>query len=344
MVKEMLQAIMLKPGEIIYKKVDKPVPGENEVLIKIKKIGICGSDIHVFHGVHPYTSYPIVQGHEVSGIIENIGSLVSGFTVGDKVILVPQVVCGECYPCRNNLYHICDSLKVMGFQTDGAAQEYVAIDKKMLLKIPENLSYEEGAMIEPVAVAVHAITRGDEVLNNKVVILGAGPIGNLVGQVAKGLGAYSVMITDISDFRLKIAKECGIDFTINSQRENLNDSILKNFGNDKTDIIFECVGSEETISQAISLARKGSKIIVVGVFGKKQCVDMGLVQDRELSLIGTLMYQKIDFVKAVELVGSGKIQLKRLISNEFPFLQYLNAYKYIIEKKDKVMKVMVSLD
>ncbi len=343
MVNYMLQAVMEKPGEIAYREISKPATGKNEVLIKIKEIGICGSDIHVFHGTHPYTSYPIVQGHEVSGIVEEIGGSVSDFKIGDKVILMPQVVCGECYPCRNNLYHICDSLKVMGFQTDGTAQEYIAIDENMLLKIPKNISFKEGAMIEPVAVAVHAVTRGDKLFNKKVIVLGAGTIGNLVGQVSKGLGASMVMITDISDFRLKIAKECGLDFAINSKTENLNNSILKNFGKDKADIIFECVGCEETISQAISGARKGSKIIVVGVFGEKPCVDIGLVQDRELSLIGTLMYQKTDFLKAIELVEKGKLHLKKLISDEFPFLKYLEAYKYIIEKKDKVMKVMVSL-
>lgn len=344
MVKEMLQAIMLKPGEIIYKKVDKPVPGENEVLIKIKKIGICGSDIHVFHGVHPYTSYPIVQGHEVSGIIEELGSLVDCFRIGEKVILIPQVTCGKCYPCRHGMYHICDELKVMGFQTNGAAQEYISINKEMILKIPESLSFDEGAMIEPAAVAVHAISRGGEISGKKVLVLGAGPIGNLVSQAAKGLGATHVMITDLSEFRLNIAKECGIDFVLNPKKEKLSNAIFDNFRKDRADIIFECVGIQETISQAISVARKGSKIIIVGVYGKKPLVDLGLVQDRELSLIGTLMYQKDDFLRAIELTGNGKLQLKKLITNEFPFLSYLDAYKYILEKKDRAMKVIVSFD
>jgi len=335
---------MVKPGKIIYKEIEKPIPKKNEVLIKVKKIGICGSDMHVFHGVHPYTDYPIVQGHEVSGIIEEKGSLVYDYHLKEKVILMPQVTCGKCYPCRHGMYHICDELKVMGFQTNGAAQEYISVDKEMILKIPESLSFDEGAMIEPAAVATHAIGRGGEVSGKKILILGAGPIGNLVGQVAKSLGASQVMITDLSEFRLNIARGCGIDFAINSKNEELNDTIIENFGKDKADIIFECVGIQETISQAISVARKGSKIIIVGVYGKKPIVDLGLVQDRELSLIGTLMYQKNDFLRAIELTANGKLLLKKLITSEFPFSKYLNAYEYILKKKDKVMKAMISLE
>jgi len=343
--KNMLQSVMVKPGEIIFRKIDKPEPAKNEALVKVKKIGICGSDMHVFHGMHPYTSYPIVQGHEISGIVESVGSDVKDFIPGDKVILMPQVVCGQCYPCRNNLYHICDFLKVMGFQTNGAAQEFIAIDEKMLLKISKNLSFEEGAMIEPVAVAVHAILRGEvNIADKDVIVLGAGPIGNLVGQVAKGLRASKVLITDISDYRLSVAKECSLDFVINVSKQNLEEAIINNFGKDKADIIFECVGSEDTISQAINIARKGSNIIVVGVFGEKPCIDVGLVQDRELKLVGTLMYQKDDFIKAIDLVKMEKIQLKNLISNEFPFIEYMNAYRYIISQKDRVMKVLISLN
>ncbi len=337
----MLQAIMVKPGKIIFKEIEKPKPKKNEVLVKVERIGICGSDIHVFKGLHPYTDYPIVQGHEASGVIEEVGSQVKESSMGDKIILLPQVTCGKCYPCRNGMYHICNDLKVMGFQTNGIAQEYIALSEEMVLKISEDLTYDEGAMMEPTAVAIHAISRAGNISNKKVLVLGAGPIGNLVSQVAKGLGASKVMITDRSDFRLNIAKDCNIDFTINPEREDLHKAIIENFGEDGVDIIFECVGIQDTISQAISVARKGSKIIVVGVYGKKPIVDLGLVQDRELSLIGTLMYQKNDFLSAIKLTENGRLQLKKLITDEFPFSKFLEAYDYILEKNDKVMKVMI---
>jgi len=128
----MLQAVMVKPGKIEYREVKKPKPEDDEVLIKIKRIGICGSDIHVFHGLHPYTSYPVVQGHEVSGEIAETGTLVKKFLPGDKVTFMPQMTCGECYPCKHGMYHICDSLKVMGFQTGGAAQEYFIVPENMI--------------------------------------------------------------------------------------------------------------------------------------------------------------------------------------------------------------------
>lgn len=340
----MLQAVMVEAGKIEFGQVEKPKPEDHEVLIKIKRIGICGSDIHVFHGLHPYTNYPVVQGHEVSGKIAETGTLTRRFSIGDRVTFMPQVTCGKCYPCQHGMYHICNSLKVMGFQTGGAAQEYFAVPENMVLKLPDTLSLEEGAMIEPVSVAVHALGRGGDVSGKKILVLGAGPIGNLVGQVAKGLGANAVMSTDLSDFRLDIAKQCGIDFTINPKTENLEKAVLNNFGPDRADMTLECVGVESTISQAVSLARKGTTIVVVGVFGKKPVIDLGLVQDRELSMVGTLMYQKRDYIKAIELAGSDKLMLKNLITNTFSFSGYMDAYHYIEKKKDRAMKVMITLN
>ncbi len=206
------------------------------------------------------------------------------------------------------------------------------------------MSYDAGAMIEPVSVAVHALRRaGEELAGKQVLVLGAGPIGNLVGQVAKGFGAKAVMNGDLSDFRLEKAKACGIDFTVNPEKEDLNAAILRDFGPDKADLIMECVGIEPTVTSAITCARKGTKIVIVGVFGEKPKVDLGLVQDRELSLIGTLMYQKKDYEKAVELAEAGKLCLEPLITDTFPFQSYLDAYEYIEKAKDRAMKVIINV-
>ncbi|NQT67820.1 MAG: alcohol dehydrogenase catalytic domain-containing protein [Actinobacteria bacterium] len=340
----MLQAIMTKPGVIVYKEIEKPKPKGNEVLIKIKRIGICGSDIHVYHGTHPFTDYPIVQGHEVYGEISDIGHLVKDFSIGDKVTIMPQVTCGECYNCKNGKYNICDSLKVMGFQINGAAQDYYAVPDKLVIKLSENILPEEGAMIEPTAVAVHALKRGGSVKGKNILVLGSGTIGNLVGQVAKGLGAKKVINSDIIEFRLNIAKQCGIDLTINPMKYNLEKAIIKEFGENKADMILECVGAETTVSQAISYARKGTNIIIVGVFSQKPKIDMSLIQDRELNIIGTLMYQKDDYLKAIELIEEGKLLLKNLVTKIFPFLEYQNAYRYIEKKNGLAMKVMVTFN
>ncbi|UCF97544.1 MAG: alcohol dehydrogenase catalytic domain-containing protein [Spirochaetaceae bacterium] len=344
----MKQALMIAPGKIEFRDVDKPTIQSDEVLIQIKRIGICGSDIHVYHGMHPYTGYPVVQGHEVSGVIAQVGHSVRGFEPGDPVTIMPQITCGSCYSCRNGNYHICDSLKVMGFQANGAGQEYFAVSFGNVLKIPTEMSLDQGAMVEPTAVAIHALTRAeagmvDGLRGKKVLVLGAGPIGNLVAQSAKALGAGGVLITDLSEFRLQTAEACGIDYAVIPQQENLEQALLKFFGESRADLTLECVGSEITIGDAVACARKGSTIVIVGVFGTKPTVDLGLVQDRELNILGTLMYQRKDYEKAIELISVGKIKLDPLITDTFPFEDFLKAYRYIERAKDRAIKVMIAL-
>jgi L-iditol 2-dehydrogenase len=339
----MLEATMIKPGKIDFNNKEIPELEAGQVLIKTMRIGVCGSDIHVYHGKHPYTSYPVVQGHEVSGEIIRTGDEVSDLKAGDKVTIQPQVVCGKCYPCMHGSYHICDELKVMGFQTTGTASEYFVADIDKVLKLPDSMSFDEGAMVEPAAVAVHALGRGGDVKGKKILVLGGGTIGNLVAQAAKGMGAAAVMITDLSDYRLKIAEECGVDYCINSGKEDIGKAVIDKFGADKADLILECVGVNVTIDQAIGNARKGSDIIAVGVFGDKAKIDLGLVQDRELRIIGTLMYQKCDYEKAIELIEAGKVKLKPLITDHFSFRDYVKAYEYIEQQKDRVMKVMIDI-
>jgi L-iditol 2-dehydrogenase len=339
----MQQAIMTSPGNIEFREIPRPIIKPDEVLIQVKRIGVCGSDIHVYHGLHPYTSYPVVQGHEVSGLVAELGKEVRGFALGDKVVFMPQVTCGECYPCRHGLYHICDHLKVMGFQTNGAAQEYFPVSAEMVLRLPESISIDQAAMIEPVSVAVHALARYGSVDGLNVLVLGAGTIGNLVAQVANAIGAKNVLITDIIEYKLQKARECGIEHVINPQQEDLSDAILNTFGLDKADLILECVGVQDTISQAVANARKGSTIIIVGVFGKMPVVDLGLVQDRELNLIGTLMYQKADYEHAIELVSLDKLCLDQMITHRFGFANYVQAYKTIESANGRYMKVMIEL-
>ncbi len=202
----MKQAVMTAPGEIKVHEIEVPEPGENEVLLEIQRIGVCGSDVHVFHGMHPYTSYPVVQGHEYSAILAAVGEGVQGLTPGMKVTSMPQIVCGKCAPCLRGDYHICDFLKVQGFQAPGCAQEFWVTDAKTIVPLPDEFSFEQGALVEPVSVAVHSTSRAGDVKGRNVAVLGAGPIGNLVAQVAQAFGAR-VLITDLSDYRLEIAKQ-----------------------------------------------------------------------------------------------------------------------------------------
>jgi len=339
----MRQAVMTAPGAIEYRDIPLPEPGSGELLLKIMRIGVCGSDIHVNHGLHPYTKYPVVQGHEVSGRVERLGAGVRGFAVGDRVTFMPQVYCGACLPCRSGRYNICDSLKVMGFQTTGAASEYFAVAADKCLRFPENMSFEAGAMIEPLAVAVHALGRLGDIKGKRLAVYGAGPIGNLVAQSALGLGAAEVIATDTSDFRLSLAKTCGVHHVVNPTKEDLDAAILRIYGPDRADAALECVGVEATMSQAILSARKGSAIVVVGVFGEKPKVDLGLVQDRELSLVGTLMYRREDYERAIALAAGGKVKLDPLMSAHFPFDRYKDAYDFIDANREKSMKVFIDM-
>jgi len=185
----MKQAVMTEPGKITIRDVPAPTPGLGEVLLRIQRIGVCGSDIHVYHGKHPLTGYPVVQGHEFSAILEATGQGVTGIKPGTKVTSMPQIVCGECAPCRRGDYHICDKLKVQGFQAPGCAQELWVTAADMIVPLPDTFTFEQGALVEPASVAVHAVARAENLTGRRAVVLGAGTIGNLVAQTVRCEGA-----------------------------------------------------------------------------------------------------------------------------------------------------------
>jgi len=339
----MLKQIMTKPGEIVFEEVAVPEISAEQVLVKIMNIGICGSDIHVYHGEHPFTSYPVTQGHEVSGEIVKTGENVSGFYAGQKVTIEPQVFCGKCHPCRHGKYNLCEELKVMGFQTTGTASEYFAVDASKVTPIPQEMSFEEGAMIEPLAVAVHAVKQVGDVTGMNIAVIGAGPIGNLVAQTAKGMGAAKVMITDISDLRLEKAKECGVDVCVNTRKKNFGEALVEAFGPDKADVIYDCAGNNITMGQAIKYARKGSIIVLVAVFAGMAEIDLAVANDHELDIKSTMMYRHDDYLDGIRLVDEGKVHLRPLISKTFPFKEYLKAYQYIDENRETTMKVIINV-
>ena len=182
----MKQATMEAPGKIRFDNVPEVPLAKGEVRIRIRQIGICGSDIHVWHGTHPFTPYPVIQGHEFMGVVDAIGPEVKGApAIGSKVTARPQIVCGHCNPCRKGRYNICDTLKVAGFQADGCGREFYNVPADLLVPLPDDFTGEQGAFVEPVAVAVHACSRAGDLRGRNVVVLGSGTIGNLIAQVAK---------------------------------------------------------------------------------------------------------------------------------------------------------------
>jgi len=338
----MRQAIMTSPGEIEFRDVPVPRPGPDDVLIRVVTIGVCGSDVHVRHGRHPFTSYPVVQGHEFSGVVEAVGKRVRNIRVGSKVTATPQIVCGRCGPCRRGDYHICDVLKVQGFQAPGCAQDLFVTKAANIVPLPASFSFEQGALVEPTAVGVHSVARAGRVAGTNVAVLGAGPIGNLVGQVARAMGA-KVLITDISPFRLDIARRCGLRSVSDANSESLEAAASRVFGKKGFHTAFECAGAEAAVNAAIGAIQKGGTIVAVGVYGDRPRVNMGFLQDRELTLTGTLMYQRRDFIKAVRLIRDKRVLTRPLETTHFPFEAYKNAYDFVDREGERSMKVFIDL-
>lgn len=341
---DMKQVVLSAPKTFEILEVEKPVPQKGEALLKVKAVGICGSDIHAYHGRHPFMTCPIVLGHEATGEVVELGEGVDNVAIGDRVLMRPQDVCGECHMCKEGRYNICKSLKVLGCQETGASSDYYAVPAELLYKIPDSLEYDVATVVEPLAVGVHAVKRPIGGVEGKnVVVIGAGTIGNVVAQSAKGLGAKKVMITDVSEFKLDMAKKCGVDIAVNVAKEDIFKVIEENYGVDGVDVVFECSANDNALNQALEYARKGTTIVIVGVFGNKATVNMANVQDREYVLMGTLMYDHDDYMDALRLAGDGIVNLEALITQRFPLEQVADAYKCIEENKEGVQKIILTV-
>jgi L-iditol 2-dehydrogenase/threonine 3-dehydrogenase len=340
----MRQATMISPGVIKHTIVEAPEKlNPNEVLLRIKKIGVCGSDIHVFHGEHPATPYPVVQGHEYSAVIEAVGEAVKYAKPGMKATARPQLVCGECGPCKRGQYNACQNLKVQGFQAPGVAQDYFIVPEDRLILLPDSFTFDQGAMIEPAAVGAHSTNRSNEIKGKNVVVSGAGTIGNLVAQFAKARGAKKVLITDISNFRLEKAQECGIENTLNVLETSFEEGIKSCFGDEGFQVGLEAAGVQTSLDALIANVEKGGDVVILGVYANNPTVNMYYVGEHELNLFGSMMYRHEDYEEAVKMIASGKIKTEALVTKHFPFEEYQQAYQYIEEQKDKTMKVIIDL-
>lgn len=342
----MRKVIMTAPKTIVVQN-DAPAPKAedlkgNEILLNIKRIGVCGSEIHSYHGLHPSCIYPVVQGHEYSGVVVAVGPDVKAFKPGDHVTARPQLVCGKCNPCRHGKYNICENLKVQAFHADGAAQDYFVVTEDRTVLLPEDMPLDFGAMIEPTAVGAHATSRAP-LAGRNVVVSGAGTIGNLIAQFAQARGAAKVLITDISDLRLAKARECGIKYTLNVNKTPLAEGVKEIFGEEGYQAAFEVAGVESSIQSLMATIEKGGDIVIVAVFAHNPVINMEHLGEHELNLIGTLMYKHEDYLKAVEEVHKGTINLHPLITDRFPLEKYDDAYKFIDAHKESSMKVMIDL-
>ncbi len=341
----MKQAQITKPGDLQFAEIPDPTPAqlaENEILLQVKTIAICGGDIHVMHGQHPFVTYPVIQGHEYGAEVVAVGKSVTKVKPGDKATARPQLVCGECEPCRKGRYNVCQNLRVQGFQAPGAAQQYFVVPEDRLVKVDNSLPFERIALVEPCAVGVHATSRTD-LKGKNVVVTGAGTIGNLVAQCAQIRGAKRVLITDVSDLRLQKAKECGIAHTANTEKEPFADALKRVFGGEGFQTGFEVSGAQPCITDLVASIEKGCDIILVGVFSTPPTVDLAVVDEHEISIIGSMMYLHEDFFLAAGLLRDGKINVAPLVTQHFDFAKFAEAYRFIDQNRESCMKVVIDM-
>ncbi len=339
----MRRILILEPNKVIIEEVSEPKPRSREICLRIAYCGICGSDLHAFKGEHPFISLPATPGHEFSGIISSIGENVSVFNAGNRVTVEPSLVCGECYNCKKGRYNICKNLRVMGCQGDGAMADYLVVPADKVVQIPDNLSLKYAALVEPLAVGVHAVKRGGNIFNKNIVIIGAGMIGLSILLCVVKAGANNIIVTDLSDERLELAKKFGATQTINASKINPVEKILNEQPFEGIDIVFEAVGIEKSIRDAMDLIRKGGRVVVVGVFGDEVKVNMANVQDREQEIIGTLMYTRRDFTEAVQMLASTSFSPDLFITQIFPLERPEDAFNAALNTKEN-LKVLFEIN
>lgn len=307
--------------------VENPTAGAGEVLLAIKTIGICGSDLHVFEGQHPFVSYPVLPGHEVSGEIIAVGAGVDSGLIGKKAVIEPSIPDGERPRFEPGRYNIATELRVMGFQAPGAMSEYFAVPYDRIHLVPDDFTHEQGASVEPTAVAVHGVRLAGNVAGLDVAVIGAGTIGLLVAQVAKAYGAASVTIADLDADRRAIAEQIGL-------------ASVERLPEQSFDVVAECVGVAATLKAAIYASRKGATVLVLGVFGADVAIPAGLIQDWELRLLGSLMYVGDDYREAICLLHSGAVGTEHLITHRFPLADAIQAFDAALQR-GKTLKVIL---
>lgn len=340
-------AVMLGIGKMGFEERPIPQPKDDEVLVKLDYVGICGSDMHYYETgaigdkvVNP----PFVLGHEPGGVVVETGRNVKHLKVGDRVALEPGKTCGHCEFCKTGRYNLCPD--VIFFATppvDGVFQEYVAHEADLCFKLPDNVSTMEGALVEPLAVGFHAAIQGDSHAGQKAVVFGAGCIGLVSMMALKARGVSRVYVVDIMEKRLEKAMELGATAVINGAKENVAERILQLTDGAGCDLAIETAGTEITTRQAIDVVKKGSNIVLVGYSKSgEMTLPMSKVLDKELTFKTVFRYRHI-YPLAIEAVSQGKVNLKGIVTNVFDLDDIQNAMDSSVENKADIVKAVVKI-
>ena len=333
----MLSATFQGPYKIEALETDIPSPGDGEVLVKVYASGICGSDLAIVSGQHPRAKPPLVIGHEFAGEVVSLGGGDTGeFQTGDRVTLFPLLTCGTCYACRNGFSHVCASLRLIGFDRNGGMADYVTVPVDLLVRLPNDMTYDVGALIEPLAVCIHAVGRTTVRKEDAVVVLGAGPIGLLTAMTLRSIGVEKLYITDIDPFRLDIARSLKFD-AVDSSQTDIVEYIKAATNGDMADRLFEVAGVQASATQMTELVRPRGTIVNVSVYKKQPVVDMRSVNFKELTLIGTRVYTQDDYRIALDIAGA--MPLDQIVSHRLPLTEVAGAFKTIFDG-NQVCKVL----
>jgi L-iditol 2-dehydrogenase len=327
---------------------EAPVPavGPGEVLVRVEACGICGSDVHGYDGGSGRRIPPIVMGHEAAGTVAAVGSGVSGFAAGDRVTFDSTVYCGECDFCKRGEVNLCDNRQVIGvscgdYRRHGAFAEYVAVPQRILYHLPDGIAFSEAAMLEAVSVALHAVRVSELKGGETALVVGAGMIGLLTLQAARALGCAKVLIADIDETRLKLAREVGADATLLGSGEKIVAEVMKLTDGRGVEIALEAVGRNETIATAIDCTRKGGTVTLIGNIRPEVTLPLQKVVSRQLRLQGSCASSG-EYPQAIELIAAGKIKVGPLITAVAPLEDGPRWFSRLHAGEPNLMKIILT--
>ena len=316
------------PNHIVIE--ERPMPAiklSTEVLIKVKAGGICGSDIHIYHGTSNVATYPRVIGHEIVGEIVELGKDVKSFVIGDRVIMDPVISCGNCYQCRIGRRNVCSKLQVRSVHVDGGYQEYIVMPQENIYHIPADLSWEEAVMIEPFTIAEQVCSRAELTKDDIVFIMGAGPVGLSILKRVKLEGAYCI-ISDIMDARLEFAKQYGADMVINAMNIDAKEEIMRITNGNAATVVIDAVCSVKSFEQALGYVCAAGRVISLGFNKNPSAIAQLSITAREIDIRGSRLHNN-KFPVVIDLFKSGKLQVKDMITHRFHFTDIRDALKII---------------
>ncbi|WP_044480382.1 NAD(P)-dependent alcohol dehydrogenase [Paenibacillus antibioticophila] len=346
MEKMMQAAVLDAPFKLEVRQVPVPKLGADEALIKVHCIGICGSDVHYYeHGrIGRYeVKQPIILGHELAGVVVKTGERVKNVRIGDRVAVEPGVTCGTCEYCKSGRYNLCPDVVFMATPpVDGAWAEYVTVRSDFLFPLPTEMSFEEGALLEPLSVGLHAVSRGRIRSHDRVLVLGLGPIGLLTLEAAKMLGAAQVYGTDVMDFRRKLAMEMGAQGVFDpSVPHSLDVGVAAVTGGEGFDLIIETSGNPGAIADTIRLAKRGGRVVLVGLPATDAVsVNISELIDAELDVYGVFRYANT-YPSAIQILSRGKHDIRKIITHKFALSDIKKAVELARTQKETSVKVMI---